>query len=140
MPHCAAHAYGDIHARAPQDLLNLEKLAKIQVQLEDVGAALLNYQKYFAQGGKSLEAAYEYAKALGKTGNVQESSRYFEFVLSAKPGTFQISVSRAYVVMLVNNRRYQEARTMIHNLRKKGSNTAYFLDQELKEINKRLGV
>ena len=92
---------------------------------------------YFKQGGKDPKAAYEYAKALGQLGQVKESSKWFKYVLKAKPGMLQISVTRSYVDMLVKHKKLKVARRVLKNYRRKGGSD-YVLEREWKTVNKRL--
>lgn len=139
-PVCTAEAHYDLYQLNPNNIEALAAAAKIYAQTGQVQNALAIYEKYFSLKGKSLEAAYEYAKLLGEIGNVALSRKYFEHVLKAKPHVLQITVTRAYVDMLIKNKLLKDAKQVINYWRSRGDNTRLIMDRELQEINKQLGM
>lgn len=116
----------------------LERLGHLQLQRGKTTTAAETFKNYFIRKGKSTLAAYDYAQTLSQLGKVDMATKYYRFALSSKPDVMQISVTRSYVEMLVKHNRLSEARELILHYRSKGSNTGYFMDKELRDIEVRL--
>src|ERR1044072_130273 len=93
---CVEQDYTGI-ANATRDLGMIMRLGKFQMSRERYQEAAQTFQVYFQNGGKDLNAQINYAKALGKIGNVDEASKWYEQVLAAKPDVVQITVIQNYV-------------------------------------------
>lgn len=139
-PSCTAEAYQDLYRKDSSEIQALAQVGKIHSQLGLFEESKEAFAEYFKLGGKDHLAAYEYAKVLGELGQVREATRYFEYVLKAKPAVLQVTVTKAYVDMLMRNKKLKEASRVIHHARRMGDNTGYFLERELQEIKKQLGV
>ena len=116
------------------------RLGKIQFNRGKYVEAAESFRQYFSKGGQDLDAAYSYARALGEAGRSTEASKYFDYVLAAKPGTLQITVAQAYVKMLVSSGHPDQALKVIDSIRRKGQNAAQFMDSEYKVIQFKLGT
>jgi hypothetical protein len=124
---------------ADQDVQNIEhraKLASFQSRLNNLVEADKNFAQYFAKGGIRPEAAYEYALVLEKLNRIDEAARMFDFALINKPDVLQITVTQAYVRLLMTTSRYNEARKLIDSVRRQGDNARYFMAKEYDEIAK----
>lgn len=133
---CVEQALAGIAAKDPSQIENRAKLANFQARLNKWEEAAKNYAEYFNKGGIRAEAAYDYALVLEKLGRVDEAARMFDFALLNKPDVLQITVTQAYVRLLMNNSRYREARDLINSVRRKGDNAKYFMAKEYEEIAK----
>jgi len=116
----------------------LGELARTQLKLKKPNLASRNFKAYFRQGGENLRVAYEYAKLLGENGRVMESIKYFELVIQAKPDVLQVTVTKAYVDMLMKNNQYKKAKKLINHYRKHGLNAKYFMQNELQSIDRQI--
>jgi tetratricopeptide (TPR) repeat protein len=112
----------------------LAELGKIQFQRGETDAALQTFSTYFAQGGLSLDASYDYARSLSLRGQVDQASQVYEKILEAKPDTLQVTVAQNYVRLLMNNNRFSQAKDLLEEIRKSGSNANMFMDKEFQEI------
>ena len=138
-PQCVEQAYSDILRRDPTNLEVIAKYAKILVNNQKLRLASDSFARYFQEGGKDLDAAFEYAKVLGSLGDINESKRYFDYVIDAKPEIMQVTVTQRLVDMLYNAGRYKEAQQAIIKFRKRGANAIYFMEAKLKKIEAMLG-
>lgn len=118
----------------------LVKLGSLQMKSEDYTAALRTYTEYFKANGKSIEARYEFARALAETGNLKEAKKHFQYVLSvSRDPVTTPEMARTYVKILMKHKDYVTARQVIHTTRRSNRSAAYFLEKELKLINSALG-
>lgn len=112
-----------------------ERTAHFEMQRAKYGQAAQSYYKYFQSGGQNLESQYNYAKALAELGQVDDATKYFDQVLAAKPDVLQVTVIHNYVKLLMNHRRFDQARALIVKVRKDGGESAgSFMDEEFKKI------
>lgn len=131
---CVEEALSDRTANQPGNISFLAQYGKVLSQNNKKERAVAIFSQYFANGGTELEAAYEFAKVLGDTGRYDDAIKYYRFVLDAKPGTLQITVSHNFVDMLVRAGRYELAREVIEGIRKKGENASLFMEDRLQKI------
>ena len=89
--------------------------------------AVNTYRKFFANGGIDLEGSYEFAKALGQVGMVDEASKYYDYVLGAKPGVLQVTVVQNYVKLLMEAHRLDQAKKLIEGVHRRQSENCRFL-------------
>lgn len=135
---CAKKAYYELY-HLNKDLQILGQLATLQLKTGESQAAVNSFQQYVELGGKDLETIYHYAQALGQVGKIDEAVNYYRRVLAEKPNTLQITITRNYVSLLMNSKRYSEARAVLSHYRKKANNTAYFMEKEFQALNRILG-
>lgn len=109
-------------------------LGKYQIRRGKTREAQKTFTAYFRNGGRDLESAYQFAKVLGETGQIDASAGYFESVLKAKPETLQITVIQNYVKMLVANGRAAQALMLIEETRKSSSTASLFMDTEYQSL------
>lgn len=121
----------------PKDLDLLAELGNVQMLSKRYANSVQTYGKYFRLGGKSLDASYAYAKALGEVGQVDQAIKHYERILASKPNTLQITVTHAYVQMLIKNGRNQKAFAVIKAIRSKGENAAFFMETEIRKLASR---
>lgn len=112
----------------------LAQLGKLQYKRGKLAESLQSLKTYFDQGGISLDASYDYARALSQRGFVDQASQVYEQILEAKPETLQITVAQNYVRLLMKNNKYREAKTLLEDIRKSGSNANLFMDKEFQEL------
>lgn len=124
--------------QALKDPTQWVKLGKFQFNRMRYAQASESFRHFFSGGGKDLDAGYYYARALGEEGRVDEASEYYDYVLQAKPKTIQITVAQAYVKMLVDAQRFDQALKVIDKIRRKGQNASQFMDSEYKVIRSRI--
>lgn len=134
---CVAHTLARLVLRHPKKLSYFAELGKIQAQLLNWNQAQTSFQRYIELGGREHEIVYELAKVYSALGQVDLASKYFDMTLSIKPDVLQIQVVRVYVSMLMGFGRYTQAQDLIYRVRKSGVNAAYFLDAELREIQRK---
>lgn len=128
---CVETQYAKAAQFAP---IEYARLGKFQMQRENFAAAAKSFNSYFNNGGDDLEVAYQHAKALGQTEQVDEAVKYFEKVLGARPDILQVTVVNNYVKLLMNHQRYAEAKTLIENVRKQGDSAGSFMEAEMQQI------
>ena len=135
---CVEETLTHIYQQDSTQIEALHKLGKLYVNLGRHETAIETYKKYFDKGGDHTEAHYQYAKSLGKTGKVQESIFQYQKVLGSRPNVLQTTVTRSYVAMLIANKQWQEAKSVIENYRRKSKSGEFFMENELKKINEKL--
>lgn len=135
---CMEDSYKQIYHQHPQDISILSELGSLQERRGRFLEATKTLGLYFELEGDDLNASYAYAKALGAVGRIEEASIHYKRVLDAKPDVLQVTVTKSYVNMLLEQDRLKEAQDIIEFYRKQGTNTGYFMDQELKTIQRKL--
>jgi len=135
---CTEGAYHAILKRFPDELKALADLAKTQNRNNKVEFSINNYHLYFQRGGNEPHVGYTFAKILGDSGKVDESIQHFKKVISAKPGILQITVTKAYVDMLIRNNRLEAAEKVIKDFRNRSANARNYLTEELEKVKKLL--
>lgn len=113
----------------------LARAGELAFKRDQLEAARGHLESYFAQGGMDLQASYIYAQVLGDLGHVDRSTQYFEYILSSKPETLQVTITHKYVRMLINNNRHEQAKTLLQDIREKGGHLALFMEKEWKEVS-----
>lgn len=134
---CIEKAYAKMYELNPEEIEVLAELGHLQFLRSHIPQAAQTLQTYFSKGGKSMDAAYDYARALSHMSRYDEALTYFRKVLRSKPKTFQVSVARSYIQTLIKHDRLSQARAAIEYYRKRSVNSAYFMDKEYKELRKR---
>lgn len=95
------------------DVAQLEKLGEFQFKREKFEEAKQTYKLYFSKKGKNYKAAYYYAHSLARTGDIEESIRYFDSLLRSKPQVLMVTVMESYLHVLVNNNRKDKAKEIL---------------------------
>ena len=109
---CVEKNYEKIY-QATKSLEDLEKLAEFQFKLEKFEKATKSYSTYFAEKGSSYKAAYYYAHALVKVGDLDAAITYFDTILSQRPKTLMVTVMESYLEILVSHNRIQKAKQVL---------------------------
>ncbi|MGZ6477810.1 MAG: tetratricopeptide repeat protein [Bdellovibrionales bacterium] len=119
------------------DPKNYVRLGKFQLNRMEYKEAAETYRQYFLLGKRDWEARFDYARALGEIGKIDEASKNFEYVLRARPGIRQVTVVQRYVNMLVKANRFDQAQRVIEHVRKQDPSASRFMDTEYKVIAER---
>ncbi len=137
---CQQTALWQMFQRDPKQKEILVELGKLQMDSDDFNGALRTYSAYFTSNGKSIDARYEYARALAETGKPKEAKKHFQYVLSVNRDPISTpEMARTYVKFLIKNKDYVTAKNVIVTTRRTNRSAAYFLEKELKVINSVLG-
>ena len=136
-PDCSESALTAAVDHSPNELPLQFQLGKIRYQMGNYAGSVEVFDKYFAQGGRNLEAAFTFAKSLEEVQRQEDAAQYYEFILGQKTETLQITVTQNYVRLLKTMGQYKRAIALIESIRKRGSNAAYFLDSELQDLKRR---
>jgi len=138
---CVLDTLSELYEKNPlQQVEALHKKGKLLVKLERFEDAATTYGMYFEGNGSNPEAHYQYAKTLRTLSQFTKASEQYQLALSSKPDVLQISVTRSYVDMLIENKNYKYAKEIITHYRGKAQHSKYFLESELKMVNEALGV
>lgn len=135
---CIEEAYKEALYQDRENHTLMEQYADILVKTKQQEKAFKVYQIYFSKDGANLDAAYEYAKILGRKGQVEESARMFNLILDSKKDILQTTVLYAFVDMYTENNKLKQAKKLIQRTRKLGENTTLFMDARLKEIKEQI--
>ncbi|MGE0528496.1 MAG: tetratricopeptide repeat protein [Bdellovibrionales bacterium] len=112
-----------------------QRAGDFQSKREKYAEAAQSYFQFFQNGGDSIEASYAYAKALSKLGHVDDAVRYFDQVIAARPEVLQVTVIKNYVDLLMRHQRYNQAKVLIQDIRKRaGPGADLFMDSEMEQI------
>ena len=128
---CVEREYSKLGERDNSQLL---RLGKFQMQRARYAEAVNSYRTYFTKGGIDLEGSYQFARALGQVGMVDEAAKYYDYVLGAKPDVLQVTVIQNYVRLLMDAHRLDRAKQLIEGVRSKSAASAYFMDDDYKKI------
>jgi tetratricopeptide (TPR) repeat protein len=134
---CVEQQYARLGQQNPQLML---RLGKFQMSRAHYNEAVNTYRTFFSKGGIDLEASYNFAKALGQVGQIDEAAKYYDYVLGAKPDVLQVTVIQNYVKLLMEANRLDKARTLIEQVRHKSDTSAYFMETEFKKIQALTGT
>ncbi|MCB0421802.1 MAG: hypothetical protein KDD61_12455 [Bdellovibrionales bacterium] len=102
----------------------------------DKKAALL-LEDVISKDPTHFQARYDLARVYGHLGEVELSQKQFRKLFAEKPNTLMVSVTQAYVSMLITNKLYHEAKITIHEARKH-EGTEFILAKELQLIETEL--
>ena len=95
----------------------LERLGEFQYRRKKIEAAYKTYSQYFENEGKSIKAAYNYARILEQQGKVQHALSYYKYALKARPGKIQVTVMRSYLNLLVKSGQIRKAKRELLRLK-----------------------
>ena len=109
---CVQSSLEDQLSADPNNLEVLKKLGKLHYQLENFEQAHETLSSYFANQGEDLMTAYYFAKILSKQGETDAAVEYFESILASKPDVLQVTVTEAYMDMLIEANRFDAAKTL----------------------------
>ncbi len=138
---CVLETLSELYEKNPlQQIDALHKKGKLLVRMERFPEAIQAYNMYFKNNGENPEAHYQFAKALRMSNQIDLATQQYELALKAKPDILQVSVTRSFVDMLIENKKYEQAKRIINYYRDKATNTRYFLESELKIVNEALGL
>ncbi|MCB0411446.1 MAG: hypothetical protein KDD22_02900, partial [Bdellovibrionales bacterium] len=131
---CVENALAKRFALSPQtELESLASLGDLQYKRLRIKEAAETLNKYFAQGGLSLDAGYTYARTLSEIGDVDQASTDYSNILKSKPETLQITVAQNYIRLLMKAQRHREAKEVLDEIRDSGANANLFMEKEYKE-------
>lgn len=131
---CVETAYKKMFELNTRDINVLAQLARVQFNRANLKDVVKTLEVYFSQGGKSADAAYDYARALAELGRYEDALKYFKFVLNSKPKVFQIEVARSYVQTLIKNKKFVQAKSAIEHYRRRSASSAFFMEKEYKAV------
>lgn len=124
-----------LYARAAQrDQSQILRLAKFQISLAKTQAAVDTLRTLLVRDVTSFEGRYLMARSLGELGRVDEAISHYDYVLKLKPDIRQTTVLTNYVKMLIAANRFDEARKVIDDARRKDQTASLFMDTEYKVI------
>jgi tetratricopeptide (TPR) repeat protein len=118
---------------------NTLRLGKFQMSRARYQEAVNTYRNFFAKGGVDLEGSYNFARALGQVGQIDEAAKYYTYVIDAKPDVLQVTVVQNYVRLLMVANRLDQAKQLIEGVRKKNDASAYFMEDEYQKITGKSG-
>lgn len=131
---CVERAYSRLGERDQSQLL---RLGKFEMSRGHYNEAVETYRQFFSKGGIDLEASYQFARALGQVGMVDEAAKYYDYVLGAKPDVLQVTVVQNYVRLLMEANRLDQAQKLIEGVRKQSQTSVYFMEDEFQQIKAR---
>ncbi|MBK7842691.1 MAG: tetratricopeptide repeat protein [Bdellovibrionales bacterium] len=134
---CLKGAYKGLY-RSNKDISLLAKLGQIEKSTGDLQSASDTLGDYAKLGGKDKAALASYAEVLNQTGRTEEALKIYKRILAGTPGTLQISLARSYVSLLIENKKYAQARKTLEFYRKKATINGYFMEKEYQALNKKL--
>lgn len=87
-------------------------------------------EDFVESGSKDVKALLNLAVAYGHLGEVEKSTEQFRKIFALKPGIVQVTVTRAFVAMLLRNRKFTEAKIAIREIRN-NRGTEHIMAKEL---------
>ena len=132
---CRIKTLSEIIKEEPNNKEYWAALATAYRQNSKADYAIESYGHYFKLEGKDLMHAYNYAHLLSKSDDFENSKKYYEYVLEAKPGTLQVTVAREYVNLLMKMNQNDEALAFLRQTRNSGDNAKFFMEEEYKKLS-----
>lgn len=132
---CVESALTSAYSKSPQtELETLAELGQLQFKRGKFREAAGSFATYFQQGGLNLDATYDYARALSEVGQSEQASQVYSQILQAKPETLQITVAQNYIRHLMKNQKNMEAKKVLEDIRKSGTNANMFMEKEYQQL------
>ena len=116
----------------------LEQLGEFQYRRKKINQASKSYNQYFTKKGRSVKAAYNYARVLEKQGHVDSALSYYKYALSVKPNTVQITVMRSYIDLLMKAGKRNKARMELLKFKPILKRSNSLVQQEYDRWNKKV--
>lgn len=137
----ALNKFKEIVKHSPKDWNTYTKLADMQMDRKEYSDAAQTLSAYIKNGGEDKSAAIrlKLAQALGKAGQTDTAIEQFKQILAAEPNILQVTVTQAYVKLLIENGRWEDAKSVVHDFRAHGSNGKDYLGDELAQIEEHFG-
>ncbi|MBX3020640.1 MAG: tetratricopeptide repeat protein [Bdellovibrionales bacterium] len=131
----------DVYQQAAfSDVDAMARLGRFQFNRMKYAEAAATLQTFFQRSEEpDMDTRYVYARALSEMGNVDEASTQFDLILAAKPDVLQVTVAQAYVKLLIQHGRIEQAHKVLTSIRKRGENVASFMESEFKDLSQKLG-
>ena len=124
--------------QSSKDLAILEELGHFQYRRRKFQSAEKTYNLYFTNKGRSVKTAYNYAKILESAGKTKEALSYYQYALSAKADTVQISVMRSYIDLLLKSGNVAQAKKELLQLEPLLKRAGSLVQQEYDRWNKQV--
>jgi len=116
----------------------LEQLGEFQYRRKKMEAAYKTYSQYFKSKGKSVKAAYNYARIMEKEGKIQDALSYYKYALKARPDKIQVTVIRSYIDLLVKSGQVRKARRELLRLKPLLERAGSLVQQEYERWRKQV--
>lgn len=136
---CTQSAWMSFARLKPNDTNNLARLGKLLNQQGLHKEAVAVFSDYVAAKGNQVESLYLYGQSLTTLKKYDEADPIFAQALKQKPDMFQITVTRGYIKMLMDAKRFKDAKNAIMRYRKVGATASLFMDKELTQIRQAIG-
>jgi tetratricopeptide (TPR) repeat protein len=127
---CAKQAYTNLYKKHGE-VYGIEKLARFQVRLGEMDEAMQTFDIYFRKGGKSGDAAYEYARLLDQRGMENDAIKFYDQSIEARPKVLAIQATAGIIRILTKQGRVTEVRERILAFQGSAENAKGFFVTEL---------
>jgi tetratricopeptide (TPR) repeat protein len=129
---CVAESYDAISALNPNDIELKLTRADLERHLGNHAKALRAYEDYIRSGGSNLAKAY-YGQAQSQTalGEVDKALASYDLAILAKPEVIQTTVTQAYLDLLIEHSKFEKAKAVIAEARKRGRANDLFAQYSL---------
>ncbi len=136
--YCVLKAQHQLIKQQPNNVKALGEYARSLYQMKQDTQALKVFSLYFNKGGKSVKSMYEFAQTLKRNNQLVMAKEYYERALSSKPDVVQVTVTKAYVDLLLKMPDLKGAYALIKKTRQGGAHMAHFMEAEFHEIKQKL--
>ena len=116
----------------------LEQLGEFQYRRKKINSASNSYNQYFTNKGRSVKAAYNYARVLEKQGHVDSALSYYKYALGVRPNTVQITVMRSYIDLLMKAGKRSKAKAELLKFKSILKRSGSLVQQEYDRWNKKV--
>lgn len=121
------------------DVEALLALARLQTRLNQRDIAAASYKSYFANGGKALGAAVEYATILEMKNDLAGALKYYDIAANEPTETLPVRATQGVVRLLLKKGHVTKAYSRITAFHGSAGNAKGYLNKELAEINAKRG-
>jgi len=122
----------------PEDQKVRLELGLLQLKRNMIEQGAKTLQEYVDRGGKEPRARYELGKAYSQLGKTKKARKELMTLLKSNDKVFQVSVTREYIRVLMQEKRWATAKLWIERSRRKSLVYNAFMTPEYKEVLRNL--
>ncbi len=129
---CVEYAYSRQARLEPKSRMKFAEFLISRNKFKEAANAL---KPYVDSSTKDPVAFLSYARALGEAGQIDEATRYYEYVINGKARSLTTEAAESYVKHLARAKRYDQAQKVIYRIRRQHLKNSNFMGSELRILS-----